>query len=325
MGVFKVPGDDRRLPIPLSSNISSTTAMVLPEPTYTPPDPKKKSHARKQPEGHIPRPRNAFILFRCDYVRQKKIPTEVEKDHRNISRIVGQIWREMNDQQKEPWVLMAEKEKIAHTNLYASYRSSTGVSNKKSKRGDDMTQKPKDRHSWDHSDLLDLYRSSSCPPGTLHVPQANLESCHSYGAPLKTRDDMARRPSRVALYQSASHQPTSQPNKEEEFTNINDQHHFAEFIQEDYYFETVAHPECHTEVDERKATDMPKEGLEAKFCGPRINVHPYHTPGPNDPPEWDVAPIQPHTWTDWSTFQLNQAASTSTGIFVSVSLPPPSL
>ncbi|KAF8800743.1 hypothetical protein BYT27DRAFT_7022624, partial [Phlegmacium glaucopus] len=61
-------------------------------------------------------------LFRCDYVRQKKIPEKVEKDHRNISRIVGQIWRQMNDKQKEPWILMADREKTAHSNLYPSYR-----------------------------------------------------------------------------------------------------------------------------------------------------------------------------------------------------------
>lgn len=57
--------------------------------------PKKKSHARKQPAGHIPRPRNAFILFRCLFVSQQAVPASVEKDHRNISRIAGRVWKSM--------------------------------------------------------------------------------------------------------------------------------------------------------------------------------------------------------------------------------------
>lgn len=102
-----------------NTNVASS---ALPIPTYVPVDPTKKSHAKKQPAGHIPRPRNAFILFRCDFVRQKKIPEDVENDHRNISRIVGKIWREMTDEDKGPWVKMAEKEKEIHCLRYPNYR-----------------------------------------------------------------------------------------------------------------------------------------------------------------------------------------------------------
>ncbi|KAF8880287.1 high mobility group box domain-containing protein, partial [Infundibulicybe gibba] len=70
----------------------------------------------------VPRPRNAFILFRCDFVRQKKVPEDVENDHRNISRIAGRIWREMSDIEKSPWVEMAEKEKTLHHQAYPGYR-----------------------------------------------------------------------------------------------------------------------------------------------------------------------------------------------------------
>ena len=84
----------------------------------------KKSHARKQPEGHIPRPRNAFILFRCDFVAQKKIPASVEPDHRNISRIVGRIWKAMSDEDRRPWIEEARKERETHKRLYPQYRYS---------------------------------------------------------------------------------------------------------------------------------------------------------------------------------------------------------
>ncbi len=84
----------------------------------------KKSHARKQPEGHIPRPRNAFILFRCDFVAQKKIPASVEPDHRNISRIVGRIWKAMSDEDRRPWIEEARNEREKHKRLYPQYRYS---------------------------------------------------------------------------------------------------------------------------------------------------------------------------------------------------------
>ena len=84
----------------------------------------KKSHARKQPEGHIPRPRNAFILFRCDFVAQKKIPASVEPDHRNISRIVGRVWKAMSDEERRPWLEEAKKERETHKRLYPQYRYS---------------------------------------------------------------------------------------------------------------------------------------------------------------------------------------------------------
>jgi hypothetical protein len=84
----------------------------------------KKSHSRKQPDGHIPRPRNAFILFRCDFVAQKKIPASVEPDHRNISRIVGRIWKAMSKEDRRPWIEEARKERETHKRLYPEYRYS---------------------------------------------------------------------------------------------------------------------------------------------------------------------------------------------------------
>ncbi|KAA1473165.1 hypothetical protein DENSPDRAFT_746684, partial [Dentipellis sp. KUC8613] len=70
----------------------------------------------------VPRPRNAFILFRCDFVAQNKVPRSVEKDHRNISRIAGRIWQSMSDSQRAPWVSMAEQEKERHRQVYPEYQ-----------------------------------------------------------------------------------------------------------------------------------------------------------------------------------------------------------
>ncbi|KAF7315093.1 hypothetical protein MIND_00023500 [Mycena indigotica] len=82
----------------------------------------KKSHARKQPAGHIPRPRNAFILFRCDYSRQKQNMIEEDWDQNDVSRAVGQIWRRMTVAQRAPWVVLAEEEKKRHAIQYPGYK-----------------------------------------------------------------------------------------------------------------------------------------------------------------------------------------------------------
>jgi len=53
--------------------------------------------ASQRPEDHIPRPRNAFILFRKHVVDAKLIPPEVEIRHQNISVVVSKMWAEVRD------------------------------------------------------------------------------------------------------------------------------------------------------------------------------------------------------------------------------------
>ncbi|KAG8762628.1 hypothetical protein FRC11_008380 [Ceratobasidium sp. 423] len=82
-----------------------------------------KSHSRRQPPGHIPRPRNAFILYRSWYVRQGFL-SDIENDHREISRIVGKIWKQMSPEEQAPWRAMAEEEKAEHARMYPNYKYS---------------------------------------------------------------------------------------------------------------------------------------------------------------------------------------------------------
>ncbi|KAJ7207964.1 high mobility group box domain-containing protein, partial [Mycena pura] len=69
----------------------------------------------------IPRPRNAFILFRCDYGRQKQ-QTIKDWDQNDVSRMVGKIWRNMTEEQRAPWVLLANAEKKRHAVVYPGYK-----------------------------------------------------------------------------------------------------------------------------------------------------------------------------------------------------------
>ncbi|KIY68446.1 hypothetical protein CYLTODRAFT_326150, partial [Cylindrobasidium torrendii FP15055 ss-10] len=70
----------------------------------------------------VPRPRNAFILFRCDFVRQKVVPEEYERDHCNLSRIAGAVWNVMSKSDKAPWIDLAQLEKKEHAERYPHLR-----------------------------------------------------------------------------------------------------------------------------------------------------------------------------------------------------------
>ncbi|KAJ7475107.1 high mobility group box domain-containing protein, partial [Mycena galericulata] len=69
----------------------------------------------------IPRPRNAFILFRCDYGRQNQRKLQ-DHDQNEVSRMVGNIWRNMTEDQKAPWLVLAEAEKKKHAALHPGYK-----------------------------------------------------------------------------------------------------------------------------------------------------------------------------------------------------------
>ncbi|KAN0061690.1 hypothetical protein ACQY0O_005682 [Thecaphora frezii] len=92
------------------------------DPDYVPPSKRPGvSHAKKKQPGHVKRPRNAFILFRSHFVSEKVIPKEVECDHRNISRIVSEIWRNTPEEEKTYWHNLADKEREEHHRLYPDY------------------------------------------------------------------------------------------------------------------------------------------------------------------------------------------------------------
>ncbi|KAG7091469.1 hypothetical protein E1B28_010500 [Marasmius oreades] len=216
------------LPFPDPTTLSSCTVSK----SEFPP---KKSHARRQPPGHIPRPRNGFILFRCDFVKQKKIPESVEGNHRNISRIAGILWRQMSKDQRRPWMDMAEVEKKMHEKKFPGYRYQPTLNRnavESDRRGREKGKEPfKERTKFRrarnrsfiatgedrefHSPVANPAplpthnppsasgfprRTSSCPPsGAVPIQNSNT-NVHA------TSDDtqVSRRPSRVTFYQSVS-------------------------------------------------------------------------------------------------------------------------
>lgn len=109
------------------------------------------------------------------------MPANVENDHRNISRIVGSVWREMTNEEKDPWVQMAETEKKLHAEIYPGYRYTPSVvplGRKPVKDGDEIAGAENDGVEVgtggetkevepaiaQEQDIRSARRSSSCPP-----------------------------------------------------------------------------------------------------------------------------------------------------------------
>lgn len=72
--------------------------------------------------GYIPRPPNAFMLFRADFVRQKHVPGSIETNHGSLSKIIGNCWRSLPLEEKHIWEVKAKHAKAEHKARYPEYR-----------------------------------------------------------------------------------------------------------------------------------------------------------------------------------------------------------
>lgn len=73
-----------------------------PNDDYSPPS-RKPTHGKKKPEDHIPRPPNAFILFRSSFIKGQHVPTEVETNHSTLSKIIGLTWKNLPNEERLFW------------------------------------------------------------------------------------------------------------------------------------------------------------------------------------------------------------------------------
>ncbi|KAF9015407.1 hypothetical protein BDQ17DRAFT_1404038 [Cyathus striatus] len=62
------------------------------------------------------------MIFRSEFAAGQKIGRNIEHDHRHISRIVGHIWNQMSESEKDVWRRKAEDEKLEHLQRYPGYR-----------------------------------------------------------------------------------------------------------------------------------------------------------------------------------------------------------
>ncbi|KAI8145656.1 hypothetical protein BJV82DRAFT_666229 [Fennellomyces sp. T-0311] len=69
----------------------------------------------------VPRPMNCFLAFRLE--KQNEIVSRCPgANHRDISKIIAKWWKEISEEEKEPYRERARLAKIAHAKLYPDYK-----------------------------------------------------------------------------------------------------------------------------------------------------------------------------------------------------------
>ncbi|KAJ7034472.1 hypothetical protein C8F04DRAFT_574106, partial [Mycena alexandri] len=83
--------------------------------------PLRTRHSRKQPEGHIPRPPNAFILFRSSFIRSQRVTPDVETNHSTLSKIIGLTWQNLPADERRVWQAKAAQGVEEHRRRFPKY------------------------------------------------------------------------------------------------------------------------------------------------------------------------------------------------------------
>jgi HMG (high mobility group) box len=83
--------------------------------------PKKPGHGKKKAEDHIPRPPNAFILFRSSFIKSRHVSTEVETNHSTLSKIIGLTWQNMPHEERQFWHCKAKTAQAEHKRKFPDY------------------------------------------------------------------------------------------------------------------------------------------------------------------------------------------------------------
>jgi hypothetical protein len=114
------------------------SAAIFP-PSSAPAPPPRRRRAppgKRRSLGYIPRPPNAFMLFRADFVKQKHVPNSIETNHSSLSKIIGSCWRSLPAEEKVIWEKRARAEKAEHKRKYPEYRFRPVHNKNKNKNAD---------------------------------------------------------------------------------------------------------------------------------------------------------------------------------------------
>ncbi|KAH9848724.1 hypothetical protein C2E23DRAFT_738743 [Lenzites betulinus] len=79
------------------------------------------AHAKKRPENHIPRPPNAFILFRSAFIKSQHVSSEVETNHSTLSKIIGITWQNLPHEERQVWHAKAKAALEDHRRKFPQY------------------------------------------------------------------------------------------------------------------------------------------------------------------------------------------------------------
>ena len=106
---------------PLSPQAIELLSAFADQRELPPPDLHSQCRRRKGKNGGVPRPPNAFMLFRSDFWKFNK-GTIPERDHRQISRIAAHCWNALAGPRRVPYQDQAKKLKEEHAQMYPQHK-----------------------------------------------------------------------------------------------------------------------------------------------------------------------------------------------------------
>ncbi|KAJ6600885.1 high mobility group box domain-containing protein [Mycena sp. CBHHK59/15] len=87
--------------------------------------PGASGRGRRAP-SYIPRPPNAFILFRSSFIRSQNVPGRVEGNHSTLSKIIGKYWKTLPPDERARWEDRARAAQAEHRRRYPDWRFRPG-------------------------------------------------------------------------------------------------------------------------------------------------------------------------------------------------------
>ncbi|PIL36972.1 transcription factor [Ganoderma sinense ZZ0214-1] len=98
--------------------IPTTSQCPPPAPALTPPFGVSLDGAKRK----IPRPANAFMLYRSWLLKSGQIPPNIEKRQQHISRVAGECWNLLSKEDQQTWHDKAEEVKREHGKKYPEWK-----------------------------------------------------------------------------------------------------------------------------------------------------------------------------------------------------------
>ncbi|KAF8651835.1 hypothetical protein AX16_004635 [Volvariella volvacea WC 439] len=100
--------------------VPSCESLLFP-PAEDCPTTRRSGHSKKKPENHIPRPPNAFILFRSSFIKSQHVSNEVETNHSTLSKIIGLTWQNLPNEERQVWHAKAKIALEEHKRKFPQY------------------------------------------------------------------------------------------------------------------------------------------------------------------------------------------------------------
>ncbi|KAF8897482.1 hypothetical protein BD779DRAFT_381017 [Infundibulicybe gibba] len=140
---------------PFPMRMPSTPLIKMSPPSTPKLSPKSEPSSSLPPSpssrrSHVPRPPNAFMLYRSDFLKRGIIPSHVERRQQHLSRVAGECWNLLSPEEKAQWQERAAKVLEEHQRRNPDYKFSpaprgTRRAKGKTTRPDGETTSPSDR------------------------------------------------------------------------------------------------------------------------------------------------------------------------------------